>query len=157
MSQQFERISATLPVDYRRMTPELKALAVEGNMTAQRIWMVEEIDEFYEAMLIGSLDDISEEFFGLLRTASQFPTTKELLYPHLNAFRMVLDYFSDDEAMDKEYKKFEAKKHAKGQALDMQAADLCAVFQDVIAWHAIPDEYDGPMDYPSVEDGCYCY
>lgn len=114
-------------IDYRTMTADKKAAAVEGNTEAQKEWMQEEISEFYEAIEGKNIDDISEETLGLFRTAQQFPDTVSMLTPYLRDLRTVLDNI--DKAV--QYKKFKKKKDDKGQAQDMTYESLFSFIENI--------------------------
>ena len=114
---------------YRTMDDNKKTLAILGHVPSQREWMREEINEFREAIHLGNREEIIDECFGLLRTAQQFPITLEMLLEE--AFFISSVMFMCD--LDREYAKFAAKKHAKGQASDMTLACLLEVFEQLEA------------------------
>jgi len=47
------------------MTDEKKKAAVDGDKNSQYEWMVEEINEFYEAVNNGDMEEIKDEAMGL--------------------------------------------------------------------------------------------
>jgi hypothetical protein len=52
--------------------PVKKKDAVDGNENAQYEWMVEEVNEFYEAVNNKDEKEIKDEAMGLIRTYQQF-------------------------------------------------------------------------------------
>ena len=55
--------------NYRTMTDEKKEKAVKGSKKYQYEWMVEEINEFYEAVSMKNKENFRDEAIGLIRTA----------------------------------------------------------------------------------------
>jgi hypothetical protein len=66
-------------VNYRTMTSDKKDLAVSGNKNAQYEWMVEEVNEFYEAVHLNKKEEIRDEAMGLIRTVQQFSGSKRVV------------------------------------------------------------------------------
>ena len=58
-------------VNYRTMTNEKKDLAIAGNKLCQYEWMIEEVNEFYEA-----INKKDNEEIGLIRTFQQFNNSR---------------------------------------------------------------------------------
>jgi hypothetical protein len=56
-----------------------KELAVAGNKNAQYEWMVEEVNEYYEAVHLNNMDEIRDEAMGLIRTVQQFGESKRVV------------------------------------------------------------------------------
>ena len=57
--------------NYRTMTDEKKEKAVNGSKKYQYEWMVEEINEFYEALSMKDEVELRDEAVGLIRTYQQ--------------------------------------------------------------------------------------
>ena len=55
--------------NYRTMTDEKKNKAVNGYKKYQYEWMIEEINEFYEAVSMKNKENFRDEAIGLIRTA----------------------------------------------------------------------------------------
>jgi hypothetical protein len=111
--------------NYRNVTKQDKQNAVNGDIEAQKKWMIEEISEFYEAVdgfnnNTMSIDDVGEEVLGLFRTAQQFPEVKDFINPYIEDVQIALDNINKKE----QYDKFKSKKTAKGQAEDMTFDNL---------------------------------
>lgn len=116
--------------NYRVMTEGLKEAAVAGDVSAQRLWMQEEINEFYEALGLfiageATIFDVSEECLGCFRTAQVFPSTMDLLVPHKNKLFSVLNTL----IWEPHYAYYKTKKVRKGQAADMTSENLLAFIQ----------------------------
>ena len=58
--------------NYRTMTDEKKEKAVKGSKKYQYEWMVEEINEFYEALSMKNEGELRDEAVGLIRAYQQF-------------------------------------------------------------------------------------
>jgi hypothetical protein len=116
--------------NYRVMTESLKDAALMGDVIAQRLWMEEEINEFYEALELfiageATIFDVSEEVLGCFRTAQVFPYTRDLLVPHKNKLFNVLNAL----IWEPHYTYYKAKKVRKGQAADMTSENLLSFIQ----------------------------
>jgi hypothetical protein len=66
-------------VGYRTMTDAKKTLASNGNKVFQYEWMVEEVNEFYEAVHLGNVAEVQDEAMGLIRTMQQFHESKRVV------------------------------------------------------------------------------
>ena len=64
--------------NYRTMTDEKKEKAVNGSKKYQYEWMVEEINEFYEALSMKDEVELRDEAVGLIRTYQQFMGSVEI-------------------------------------------------------------------------------
>ena len=64
--------------NYRTMTDEKKEKAVNGSKKYQYEWMVEEINEFYEALSMKDEVELRDEAVGLIRTYQQFMCSVEI-------------------------------------------------------------------------------
>jgi hypothetical protein len=62
----------------KTMTAEKKTHAVNGNKLFQHEWMIEEVNEFYEAIYLEDIDEIRDEAIGLIRTFQQFQDSKRV-------------------------------------------------------------------------------
>lgn len=94
-----------------------KDLAVAGKKNAQYEWMVEEVNEYYEAVHLNNMDEIRDEALGLIRAVQQFGESK----------RVVALVFPSRAIFNETFKKWHAKKLAKKQALGVVAEDLIKV------------------------------
>ena len=65
--------------NYRTMTRDKKGQAVNGNKNVQYEWMIEEVNEFYEAIALCDRDEVLDEAMGLIRTAQQFSGSKRVM------------------------------------------------------------------------------
>lgn len=65
-------------IDYRTMNDEKKSLTVAGNKKFQYEWMVEEVNEFYEAIHLQDISEIRDEAIGLIRTFQHFQESKRV-------------------------------------------------------------------------------
>jgi len=114
-------------VNYRTMTAEKKDLAVAGNKNAQYEWMVEEVNEFYEAIHLNNLDEIRDEAMGLIRTVQQFKESKRVVTLWNKVRKDVSVAFPNLKIFNDTFKKWHKKKLEKKQALGVVADDLLRV------------------------------
>lgn len=114
-------------VNYRTMTNEKKDLAVAGNKNAQYEWMVEEVNEYYEAVHLNNMDEIRDEAMGLIRTVQQFGESKRVVALWDKVRKDVALVFPSKAIFNETFKKWHAKKLAKKQALGVVADDLIKV------------------------------
>jgi hypothetical protein len=114
-------------VNYRTMTVEKKDLAVAGNKNAQYEWMVEEVNEFYEAIHLNNLDEIRDEAIGLIRTVQQFKESKRVVTLWNKVRKDVSVAFPSLKIFNDTFKKWHKKKIEKKQALGVVADDLLRV------------------------------
>jgi hypothetical protein len=114
-------------VNYRTMTNEKKDLAVAGNKNAQYEWMVEEVNEYYEAVHLNNMDEIRDEAMGLIRTVQQFGESKRVVALWEKVRKDVALVFPSRAIFNETFKKWHAKKLAKKQALGVLADDLIKV------------------------------
>jgi hypothetical protein len=64
--------------NYRTMTDGKKENAVNGSKKYQYEWMVEEINEFYEAFSMKDEVELRDEAIGLIRAYQQFMGSVEI-------------------------------------------------------------------------------
>lgn len=114
-------------VNYRTMTNEKKDLAVAGNKNMQYEWMVEEVNEFYEAIHLNDPEEICDEAMGLIRTVQQFSGSKRVVALWKKVRKDVAVVFPSRAVFNATFKKWHAKKLAKKQALDVVVDDLVRV------------------------------
>jgi hypothetical protein len=114
-------------VNYRTMTNEKKDLAVAGNKNAQYEWMVEEVNEYYEAVHLNNMDEIRDEAMGLIRTVQQFGESKRVVALWDKVRKDVALVFPSKAIFNETFKKWHAKKLAKKQALGVVVDDLLKV------------------------------
>ncbi len=114
-------------VNYRTMTNEKKDLAVAGNKNAQYEWMVEEVNEFYEAVHLNDPEEIRDEAMGLIRTVQQFAGSKRVVALWKKVRKDVAVVFPSRTVFNDTFKKWHAKKLAKKQALGVVVDDLIRV------------------------------
>ncbi len=119
-------------VNYRTMTNEKKDLAVAGNKNVQYEWMVEEVNEFYEAIHLHDMDEIRDEAMGLIRTVQQFGGSKRVVALWLKVRDDVSRIFPTRKIFVETFNKWHKKKVAKKQALDVVVDDLIRV--STIRW-----------------------
>jgi hypothetical protein len=113
--------------NYRTMTNEKKDLAVAGNKNVQYEWMVEEVNEYYEAVHLNNMDEIRDEAMGLIRTVQQFGDSKRVVALWNKVQKDVALVFPSRAIFNETFKKWHAKKLAKKQALGVVADDLIKV------------------------------
>jgi hypothetical protein len=114
-------------VNYRTMTSDKKDLAVSGNKNAQYEWMVEEVNEFYEAVHLNKKEEIRDEAMGLIRTVQQFSGSKRVVALWEKVRKDVAIVFPTRAVFNNTFKKWHAKKMAKKQALGVTVDDLIKV------------------------------
>jgi hypothetical protein len=114
-------------VKYRTMTNEKKDMAVAGNKNAQYEWMVEEVNEFYEAVHLNDPVEIRDEAMGLIRTVQQFGESKRVLALWKKVRKDVAVVFPNRAVFDETFNNWHAKKLAKKQALGVVVDDLLRV------------------------------
>ena len=113
--------------NYRTMTNEKKDLAVAGNKNAQYEWMVEEVNEYYEAVHLNNMDEIRDEAMGLIRTVEQFGDSKRVVALWDKVRKDVALVFPSRAVFNDTFKKWHTKKLAKKQALGVVVDDLIKV------------------------------
>jgi hypothetical protein len=114
-------------VNYRTMTNSKKDMAVAGNKVAQYEWMVEEVNEFYEAIHLNNMEEIRDEAMGLIRTVQQFKDSKRVVALWKKVRRDVARVFPTRKIFLETFSKWHAKKLAKNQALGVVADDLLRI------------------------------
>jgi hypothetical protein len=114
-------------VNYRTMTNGKKDKAVAGNKVAQYEWMVEEVNEFYEAIHLNNMEEIRDEAMGLIRTVQQFQDSKRVVSLWKKVKRDVSRVFPTRKIFLETFAKWHAKKLAKNQALGVVADDLLRI------------------------------
>lgn len=114
-------------VNYRTMTDEKKTLASAGNKLYQYEWMVEEANEFYEAVHLGDVTEICDEAMGLIRTVQQFQESKRVVALWKKVRLDVARVFPTRKLFVETFAKWHAKKRAKNQAEGVTAEDLARV------------------------------
>jgi hypothetical protein len=114
-------------VNYRTMTSDKKDLAVAGNKNAQYEWMVEEVNEFYEAVHLNNKDEIRDEAMGLIRTVQQFSGSKRVVALWEKVRKDVAMVFPTRAVFKNTFKKWHAKKLEKKQALGVTVDELIKV------------------------------
>ena len=111
-------------VDYRTMNDDRKKCAVDGCGCCQTEWMVEEVNEFYEAVHIGDTDEIDDEAVGLIRTYQQFRSSPNVVALWEKVRNDVREVFSTRVSFERAFEKWHIKKLKKKQALDVTAQQL---------------------------------
>jgi hypothetical protein len=114
-------------VNYRTMTNSKKDKAVAGNKIVQYEWMVEEVNEFYEAIHLNNMEEIRDEAMGLIRTVQQFRDSKRVMALWKKVRRDVDRVFPTRKIFLDTFAKWHAKKLAKNQALGVVADDLLRI------------------------------
>ena len=114
-------------VNYRTMTNNKKDKAVAGNKIVQYEWMVEEVNEFYEAIHLNNIEEIRDEAMGLIRTVQQFRDSKRVVALWKKVRRDVDRVFPTRKIFLDTFAKWHAKKLAKNQALGVVADDLLRI------------------------------
>ena len=102
--------------NYRTMTKEKKGQAVNGNKNVQYEWMIEEVNEFYEAISLCDRDEVLDEALGLIRTAQQFSDSKRVMKKWNWVAPDVRKVFTSKKIFNETFKKWHKKKLKKGQA-----------------------------------------
>jgi len=110
--------------DFRTMDVVKKQCAVDGCEHCQIEWMIEEINEFYEAVSDGNKDDIEDEAIGLIRTYQQFQNISGVLELWKKVRNHVLEVFSTRDNFDMVFEKWHSKKRKKNQAIGVTAQQL---------------------------------
>lgn len=110
--------------DYRTMTKDKKGQAVNGNKNVQNEWMIEEINEFYEAIDIGDWNEVLDEAMGLIRTAQQFSGSEKVMEKWNWVSSDVRKVFVNREIFEDTFNKWHKKKLEKGQAKGVISMDL---------------------------------
>jgi len=114
-------------VNYRTMTNSKKDKAVAGNKVLQYEWMVEEVNEFYEAIHLNNIEEIRDEAMGLIRTVQQFRDSKRVVALWKKVRRDVAQVFPNRKIFLDTFAKWHAKKLAKNQAIGVIADDLLRI------------------------------
>ena len=114
-------------VNYRTMTNEKKDLAVAGNKLCQYEWMIEEVNEFYEAVHLQNMDEICDEAMGLIRTVQQFHDSKRVVTMWGKVRKDVARVFPTRKLFLDTFAKWHSKKLAKNQARDVVVDELIRV------------------------------
>ena len=114
-------------VGYRTMTDAKKTLASNGNKAFQYEWMVEEVNEFYEAVHLGNVAEVQDEAMGLIRTVQQFHESKRVVAMWKKVRKDVAQVFPTRKIFLETFAKWHAKKRAKNQAEGVVAEDLARV------------------------------
>lgn len=109
------------------MTNSKKDMAVDGNKVAQYEWMVEEVNEFYEAIHLNNMEEMRDEAMGLIRTVQQFKDSKRVVALWKKVRRDVARVFPTRKIFLETFSKWHAKKLAKNQALGVVADDLLRI------------------------------
>jgi hypothetical protein len=112
---------------YRTMTDAKKTLASNGNKVFQYEWMVEEANEFYEAVHLGNVSEVQDEAMGLIRTVQQFHESKRVVALWKKVRKDVARVFPTRKIFLETFAKWHAKKRAKNQAEGVVAEDLARV------------------------------
>ena len=110
--------------NYRTMTDEKKNKAVDGYKKYQYEWMVEEINEFYEAVSMKNKENFRDEAIGLIRTYQQFMDSKRVCKLWQKVKADVKKVFPTKSIFLKSFKKWKIKKTKKKQALGVEADHL---------------------------------
>lgn len=110
--------------NYRTMTDEKKDKAVDGYKKYQYEWMVEEINEFYEAVSMKNKENFRDEAIGLIRTYQQFMDSKRVCKLWKKVKEDVRKVFPTKSIFLKSFKKWKIKKTKKKQALGVEAEHL---------------------------------
>jgi len=116
-----------LITNYRTMTNEKKAKAVNGDKLIQYEWMKEEVNEFYEAIHLQDVDEIRDEAIGLIRTFQQFQHSKRVVALWKKVRKDVLLVFPTRKTFLETFAKWHHKKLLKNQAKDVVAEDLIRI------------------------------
>ena len=110
--------------NYRTMTDEKKEKAVNGSKKYQYEWMVEEINEFYEALSIKDEVELRDEAVGRIRTYQQVMGSKRVCKLWEKVKEDVRKVFPTKKIFLKAFKKWKIKKTKKKQALGVEARHL---------------------------------
>ena len=106
-------------VNYRTMDNEKKDLAVAGYEKFQIEWMLEEVNEFYEAIQLQNIDEIRDEAIGLIRTSQQFSNSKSVISLWKKVRNDVFIVFRSQKIFMDTFAKWHTKKLKKNQARDV--------------------------------------
>lgn len=111
--------------EYMTMTPFKKMLAVKGDLACQEEWMIEEVNEFYEAIENQDIDESLDEAIGLIRTAQQFENAPKVknLWERVKKDIYVL-FQNEKKRFEIAFEEWHKKKIKKGQSLHLKMADL---------------------------------
>ena len=104
-------------VNYRTMDNEKKDLAVAGHDKFQIEWMLEEVNEFYEAIQLQDVDEIRDEAIGLIRTYQQFRESKTVVALWKKVRNDVLIVFRSRKIFMDTFEKWHAKKLKKNHLI----------------------------------------
>ncbi len=110
--------------NYRTMTDGKKENAVNGSKKYQYEWMVEEINEFYEAFSMKDEVELRDEAIGLIRAYQQFIGSKRVCKLWEKVKGDVRKVFPTKKIFLKAFKKWKIKKTKKKQALGVEAHHL---------------------------------
>jgi hypothetical protein len=113
--------------NYRTMTNEKKDIATAGNKLFQYEWMVEEVNEFYEAVHLQNDEEIRDEAIGLIRAVQQFSGSKRVIALWSKVRRDVVSVFQSRKQFLESFEKWHIKKLAKKQAFGVSPDDLIRV------------------------------
>jgi len=113
--------------NYRTMTNEKKDIATAGNKLFQYEWMVEEVNEFYEAVHLQNDEEIRDEAIGLIRAVQQFSGSKRVIAQWSKVRRDVVSVFQSRKQFLESFEKWHIKKLAKKQAFGVSPDDLIRV------------------------------
>jgi len=114
-------------VDYRTMDNEKKDLAVSGHEKFQIEWMLEEVNEFYEAVHSQDIDEIRDEAIGLIRTFQQFHDSKTVVDLWKKVRNDVCMVFRSRKVFMDTFAKWHEKKLKKNPARDVVPEDLIKI------------------------------
>jgi chorismate mutase len=89
--------------------------------------MVEEVNEYYEAVHLNNMDEIRDEAMGLIRTVQQFGDSKRVVALWNKVRKDVALVFPRRAVFNETFNKWHAKKLAKKQALGVVVDDLVRV------------------------------
>ena len=96
--------------NYRTMTRDKKGQAVNCNKNVQYEWMIEEVNEFYEAIALCDRDEVLDEAMGLIRTAQQFSGSKRVMKKWNWVAPDVRKVFTSKKVFNEAFIKWHAKK-----------------------------------------------
>jgi hypothetical protein len=122
--------SWAVTVNYRTMTNKKKDLAVAGNKLAQYEWMIEEVNEFYEAVSNNDIEEIRDEAMGILRTVQQFSESKRVVALWKKIKPDVSIIFPTRKIFNATFTKWHTKKLAKKQAIGVIPESLFRILQE---------------------------
>jgi len=110
--------------NYRTMDETKKQCAVSGSHSCQTEWMIEEVNEFYEAVSIGNQDEIEDEAMGLIRTYQQFHQVPKVVELWNKVRSDVLQVFHSRELFNRAFLIWHGKKLKKNQAQGVTSEQL---------------------------------